>query len=480
MGAPKLFVSYSWTNADHEAWVLRLATELRESGVDVVLDKWDLKEGHDAHAFMEQMVTNPDIQKVILVCDAAYVAKTDGRSGGVGTEAQIISAEIYAKQAQDKFAALVVERDANGSACLPVYYKSRIYIDFSDPSGYSDSFEQLLRWVFDKPLHVKPAIGQLPAFLSGGTDTAVLATSARFRRALDAVRGGQQHATAAVAEYLDSLAGQFENLRIVSGGADDFDDRVVESVDCFLPYRNEVIELFTALALYLDTSDTRRLVHRFFEKLIPYLDRPQNISSFHDWDFDNFRFIVHELFLHALAAYIRHERFDAAAYLLNTQYFLPGQSDYGRDVMVDFDVIRQYMKSLEHRNTRLKLARLSVRADMLKGRCTAVGVEFRQLMQADFVAFMNSEIKNPATFTRWWPETLVFVGHVSTTTEVFARSRSKEYFERTRTLLGIEAKDELLPLLKSYAAGGRKLPRWEFDSFSPRTMLGFDDLATRP
>ena len=41
MTPPKLFVSYSWTSPDHEAWVLQLATELRESGVDVILDKWD-------------------------------------------------------------------------------------------------------------------------------------------------------------------------------------------------------------------------------------------------------------------------------------------------------------------------------------------------------------------------------------------------------------------------------------------------------
>jgi TIR domain len=59
MTAPKLFISYSWSNAEHEQWVVNLATELRDSGVDVILDKWDLKEGHDAIAFMEQMVTKP-------------------------------------------------------------------------------------------------------------------------------------------------------------------------------------------------------------------------------------------------------------------------------------------------------------------------------------------------------------------------------------------------------------------------------------
>jgi predicted alpha/beta hydrolase family esterase len=45
MNAPKLFISYSWSNPEHEQWVLDLATQLRESEVDVILDKWDLKEG---------------------------------------------------------------------------------------------------------------------------------------------------------------------------------------------------------------------------------------------------------------------------------------------------------------------------------------------------------------------------------------------------------------------------------------------------
>jgi len=63
---------------------------------------------------MEKMVTDPEIKKVILVCDKAYADKADGRSGGVGTEARIISGEIYEKQAQDKFVAIVTGRDEHG------------------------------------------------------------------------------------------------------------------------------------------------------------------------------------------------------------------------------------------------------------------------------------------------------------------------------------------------------------------------------
>ena len=78
---PKLFISYSWTTPDHEAWVLQFATELRNSGIDVTLDKWNLKEGQDSHAFMEQVVSDPGIKKVLLVCDKEYVTKANERSG---------------------------------------------------------------------------------------------------------------------------------------------------------------------------------------------------------------------------------------------------------------------------------------------------------------------------------------------------------------------------------------------------------------
>ena len=141
---PPLFISYSWSDTEHEQWVVDLATELRESGVDVILDKWDLKEGHDAFAFMEQMVTNPEIKKVAIVCDEKYAAKADGRAGGVGTETQIISREVYENQVQEKFVAVVREKDNEGKPYLPAYYKSRIYIDLSEADQYAENFERLL------------------------------------------------------------------------------------------------------------------------------------------------------------------------------------------------------------------------------------------------------------------------------------------------------------------------------------------------
>jgi TIR domain len=153
MSNPNLFISYSWSNPDHEKWVLTFGEELISQGIDVVLDKWDLKPGHDANAFMEAMVTDPDVAKVVLVCDKQYVEKSNKRSGGAGAEAQIITPEFYVKKEQDKFVAAIREFDDDGKAYVPVYYGSRIYFDLSNPSTYATEFENLVRWAWDKPAH---------------------------------------------------------------------------------------------------------------------------------------------------------------------------------------------------------------------------------------------------------------------------------------------------------------------------------------
>ena len=53
---PKVFISYSHDSESHKAWVLKLATDLRDHGVDAILDEWDLKLGEDIVKFMEDSV----------------------------------------------------------------------------------------------------------------------------------------------------------------------------------------------------------------------------------------------------------------------------------------------------------------------------------------------------------------------------------------------------------------------------------------
>jgi hypothetical protein len=479
---PKAFISYSWTSPDHVARVLEIATHLRESGVDVVIDKWDLREGHDAHAFMEQMVTNPEIRKVILVCDKAYAAKADGRSGGVGTETQILTPELYGKQTQEKFVAVVFEREEDGKPYLPAYYRSRIFIDFSDPTIEADSFDQLLRWIYDQPLHVKPELGKKPTFLAEeASGTIRLATASFQRRAVEAAKSGRENAEAFLTEYLSTLATELEKFRSTRDPDGDFDDKVVASIEAFLPYRDQAIEVFQAFALFRDTPGARLAFHRFFEQLIPYLSRPETITSWTEGDFDNFQFIIHELLLYAVATLIRHERFEAVATLLQ-EFFIYGQSEHGNNMMVSYDVFRAYLRTLEHRNSRLKSNRISLRADMLHARAQNSGVPFRYLAEADFLLFIRRSIERSDDWHGWFPETLIHVARSNAPFEIFARSRSTAYFDKMKQAIGVNSKQDLVALAEQFRTGARSVPKWQsaFSSINPIALMALDEIATKP
>ncbi len=106
----------------------------------------------DANVFMESKVSDETVTKVALICDRVYGEKSDKRHGGAGTEAQIITPEIYQKKRQDKFVAVVREKDNEGNAHVPAYYKGRIFIDLSYETAYATQFENLVRWAWDKPL----------------------------------------------------------------------------------------------------------------------------------------------------------------------------------------------------------------------------------------------------------------------------------------------------------------------------------------
>src|SRR5699024_3563121 len=94
---PKVFISYAWATEDYNAKVLSFAIDLMNDGIDVILDRSSLKEGNDNYAFMEQSVVDPTVTNVLILLDPNYEKKANNRYGGVGTETQIISPEIYAK-----------------------------------------------------------------------------------------------------------------------------------------------------------------------------------------------------------------------------------------------------------------------------------------------------------------------------------------------------------------------------------------------
>ena len=124
---PKVFISYSWSS---DRLVLELAQRLISHGVDVVLDKWELKEGRDKYAFMERCVNDPDITKVLIICDRVYAQKANNRTGGVGDETVIISGEIYGKRNRKNLFQSLLKEMMREMRLASLYKNENIYRSF--------------------------------------------------------------------------------------------------------------------------------------------------------------------------------------------------------------------------------------------------------------------------------------------------------------------------------------------------------------
>jgi len=481
MEAVKTFISYSWTNPIHEQWVIDLATELRESGVDVILDKWDLKEGHDTLMFMEKMVSDPEIKKVLMICDKKYTDKADHRNGGVGTEAQIISQEVYEKQTQEKFVAAVVEKDENGRPCLPIYYKSRKYIDFTNIDKYSESFEQLVRWIYNEPFYKKPALGKKPFFLDN-EESLSLKTATIHKRLITALKEGKPNVDGILNEYLNTFVENLEEFRITKTEGE-YDNALIKNIEMFLPYRDEFIDVIINTCQYTPDKLNFNYFHKFFENIIHYTYKPQNATFFYEYDLDNFKFIINELFLYFVAILLKHEQFKKLDSFLNEQFYDENSKRYNTESMVNFTHYRYNLKSLEIRNSRLGLNLLSLQGHLIRERAEHGSVKFEKLMQADFILYLRSELKrtefaNTYYPKTWFPNTLIYAERMYQPFEIFARAQSKAYFDKMKCILDINDKNELDRLFTEFETGKRKTPTWDiFETFNPCTLGNSKKLA---
>src|SRR5688572_14134477 len=211
---PKVFISYSWSSQSHRLLVIEWAERLVADGIDVVLDAYDLKEGHDKYAFMERMVTDESVTHVLVMSDQNYAEKADARKAGVGTESQIISKEVYEKVDQSKFIPIVTEFDESGNPFLPTYLKSRIWIDFSTPEAVNGNWERLIRFIYGKPLHEKPKLGKPPVYISSDVAIPTSHVQAKFNSLKQAILQGKTGLPLYRREFLDACLAYADELRI--------------------------------------------------------------------------------------------------------------------------------------------------------------------------------------------------------------------------------------------------------------------------
>jgi hypothetical protein len=438
---PKVFISYSWSGAEHEQFVMELATALKSHGVDAILDKWRLKPGQDKHVFMESMVSDPSMGKVLLMCDRAYKEKADSRRGGVGTESQIISSELYSKVDQTKFIPVLCE--PGGEDLLPVFMKSRMYVDVSSPEKYGAGLDELLRQIYDQPLYPEPAVGARPSFLNPASPG--LAMAKELASALRAIKDGKETRTGLEHLFVKSVVAEVRRSFVKPEPQSGYDEEIYQAIVKTKGLRDQLSEYADVVASF--SSDDPQSLKPYISMLEslgqmfgPVLEDGAYVET---WT-DLYRFFALEAVLIMTAALLRHECWRSLRHLLKYPYVVRTDHREARtERIVIFD---SYIESIdEHRNNRLNTNRLSVTADLLKERCSPDFTPFSELVQADLFLALYAvahahEWRASPQYSQWhWtPRTAVYLRDISVKTmPVFLKFVDADYRASVRGALDV-------------------------------------------
>lgn len=459
---PKVFISYSWSGAEHESFVLELATSLRTHGVDAILDKWRLKPGQDKFAFMESMVTDSEVTKVLVLCDAQYKVKADARSGGVGTESQIISQELYGKVSQSKFIPVVCERSESGEEFLPVFMKGRIFVDLSSDERYGAGLDELLRLIFEQPLYPEPGLGEAPPFLKPeGTG---LPAAKELAGALRAIRDGKRGREGLERLFLKSLVTEIDRLYVKPNPVDGYDEAIYQAILKTKALRDQLADYVDTVASFDGDEPTiLRPLLAALEQLGQRFGPPMESGQYADGWSDIFRFTALEAVLLAVAALLRYERWEMLRQLLSYPY-LVRLDHHGIRVenICAFD--SQIVSIDQHRNNRLRVNRMSLTADMLKERSSPERIPFGELVQADLFLTLYGVANLARNGTYWGPRTAIYTVEAQKL-PIFLKAVDAETRNGIRIAIGVASSQDFAEKVEAARAQFGDFRRFSRDMF---------------
>lgn len=312
---PKVFISYAWGTEDYKEKVVSFAMDLMNDGIDVVLDRWSLKEGNDTYAFMEQSVTDSTITNVLILLDSNYEKKANERNGGVGTETQIISSEIYNSVKQEKFLPVIFERGMNGEIPKPQYLKTTLHFDLSQEEKYDLEYQRLVKRLYGIEILEKPELGKKPAWIEEKTN---ISTKTRTRydclkqqKSDDIKRNEFRNFLFAVNEEIVNFRrGELDNSIPA--------DAYIKLYDDIMTYRDEFLHL---LKYSYYVPEAYKIVASVMEEICT------EIKDKSGYEGEIIKTLLHEIFIYVIAFYLKNKDYDALSYILLKTYFV-GKCDY--------------------------------------------------------------------------------------------------------------------------------------------------------
>ena len=382
---------------------------------------------------MEKCVTDSSITNVLMLLDPLYAEKANEHSGGVGTETQIISANVYNQVTQDKFIPVVMMRDKDGNVCKPAYLQGILHFDLSNPEKYEETYQRLVKTLYGVDAYEKPELGKKPFWV----DTPI-GISPQNIISYDTLKNQMPYKAkeGAFGKYLNEISQELiAFINKARPNIDDF-DKYISLYDETESGRNKFLQLLKS-AQYVEGSS--RQLAAFFEETtnsLPYNDYSEII-----------RIRIHELFIYVIALFLKNKDYASAGYLLGKTYFDQTNSskNYGAATYRMFHSA-EYGQRLDN----------AVNGRDSKDYYTGTGQHWIETIAADFCSkelFLLADIiccnyslygKDYIDDWCWFPITYVYdQGHHSVLEAFSRKMASREYAQELLPLFGYETIGEL-------------------------------------
>lgn len=256
--------------------------------------------------------------------------------------------------------------------------------------------------------------------------------------------------SAILQEFLKAIGKDIVAIKPDFSKFSDYDDAIVAQIEDGIKIPIRFIEGVQLACSYND-DEALRLIYENFGNLLKLYDIPDDFQgSFHDEDFDGNRFLVYEMFVAFIGSLIKFDKWELIGKLLSQDLFVDKKHHGG---YCSFEEIRQHLRSLDDiRNSRLKLNRTSITADIIKDHLSQDRISrllnHQEFMEADFFLFVRSWCYRQKEKYRWtwYPISCVYLDRIP---GFLMKSESAHFCSRILVASGIDDKNKWIDVIKT-------------------------------
>jgi hypothetical protein len=325
---------------------------------------------------------------------------------------------------------------------------NRIYIDLSSADIFENSYERLVRTIFEKPERKRPSLGTPPSYITDD-EPIRLRTTHKVNEIRNALIQNKHISYALIHDYYDLFVSSLADYSDASEDNIEIDEKVLASIEKMLPLRNDFIDFIFTIFKYQENVDLDSL-KAFFEKLYSFqISTKFNVQT-SEYSSDYYKFISYELMLYLITILLKLQKYREVAFFINADYFHKSSPVHELKWSKIY-IFNPHITSLnDYRNVRLSQMRVSVTADLIKSRATNNDVLFEEIIDTELILYYISTLHN--YHWAWFPRTACYRDMWgSGSIAFFQKQVSLYFFEKAKVIYDVNSIEELKTKIKHYS-----------------------------